>query len=196
MKKTTNRYDVIVVGAGPAGLACSTELTRLGLAVAVVDEQAHPGGNIYRNVTKASKRQRSVLGADYAAGQPLVEAFLAAAPDYWPEAHVWQAESTGAVNLSQHGSSRSLRAEYLVLSTGTMERPVPFPGWTLPGVMTCGGVSNLFKDSGLVPSEPLVLAGSGPFLWLVAEHLFAMEAPVAAILDTTPRGSANFPGWT
>ena len=188
MKRTRSKYDVIVVGAGPAGLACSTELALRGLAVAVVDEQAGPGGNIYRNVAATDRGQRSVLGADYKAGEGLVEAFLAAAPDYWPQAHVWQAEPTGDVNLSRRGSSHQLSAEYLVLSTGTMERPVPFPGWTLPGVMTCGGMSNLFKDSGLVPAGPVVIAGSGPFLWLVAEHCFALGTPVAAVLETTPRG--------
>ena len=80
----------------------------------------------------------------------------------------------------------AIECEQLVLACGARELMLPFPGWTLPGVMTCGGMSNLFKDSSLSPAEPVVLAGSGPLLWLVAEHLFALDAPVAAILDTTP----------
>lgn len=190
MVETKPKHDVIVVGAGPAGLACSTELVGLGVSVAVVDEQGEPGGNIYRNVTHLSAQQRKVLGLDYTIGRELVEAFLAAAPDYLPRAHVWQAEATGNVCLSQNGKSRKLHAAYLVLSTGAMERPVPFPGWTLPGVMTCGGMSNLYKVSGLIPSDPVVLAGSGPLLWLGAEHLFVMGAPIAAILDTSTRKGA------
>ena len=181
-----NKYDAIVIGAGPAGLACSAEMAARGLDVAVLDEQASPGGQIYRNITKATPRQHSILGPDYTAGLDLIKAFKEAQIDYLPQTRVWQAEQTGDVYLSRNGASQKLSADYLVLSTGAMERPVPFPGWTLPGVMTCGGMSNLFKDSSLSPREPVVLAGSGPLLWLVAEHLFALDAPIVAILDTTP----------
>lgn len=183
-----NRYDAIVIGAGPAGLACGAEMAEKGLSVAVLDEQASPGGQIYRNISKASAQQHTILGADYTAGLDVLKKFQDAHLDYLPQARVWQAEPTGEVFLSHDGSSGKLTADYLVLSTGAMERPVPFPGWTLPGVMTCGGMSNLFKDSSLSPTEPVVLAGSGPLLWLVAEHLFALNSPIAAILDTTPLG--------
>ncbi len=183
-----HKYDVIVIGAGPAGLACSAELADKGLDVAILDEQAAPGGQIYRNITAASEKQLSILGEDYAEGINVVKKFEMASPDYLPQARVWQAEANGDVFLSHNGASRKISADYIVISTGAMERPVPFPGWTLPGVMTCGGMSNLFKDSSLSPKEPVVLAGSGPLLWLVVEHLFALDAPVAAILDTTPLG--------
>ena len=181
-----NKYDAIVIGAGPAGLACSAELASRGLDVAVLDEQASPGGQIYRNITKATPRQHAILGADYTDGLEVIKAFKEADVDYLPQSRVWQAEETGDVYFSRDGASQQLKADFLVLCTGAMERPVPFPGWTLPGVMTCGGMSNLYKDSSLVPQEPVVLAGSGPLLWLVAEHLFALDAPVLAILDTTP----------
>ncbi len=181
-----NRYDAIVIGAGPAGLACGAELAERGLDVAVLDEQAGPGGQIYRNINNSPKNRLNILGADYREGKKLLTRFEEAKLDYFPQSRVWQAESDGSVCLSRHGASGKIRAGYIVLATGAMERPVPFPGWTLPGVITCGGMSNLYKDSGLVPKRPLVLAGSGPLLWLVAEHLFALDCEVAAICDTTP----------
>ncbi|WP_163336170.1 NAD(P)/FAD-dependent oxidoreductase [Desulfopila sp. IMCC35008] len=181
-----NKYDTIVIGAGPAGLACGAELARKGLEIAVLDEQAGPGGQIYRNIGNASADQHTLLGPDYSEGRDLVCAFTESPAEYYPGSRVWQADENGDVCLSRGGASGKLHADYLVIATGAMERPVPFPGWTLPGVMTCGGMSNLFKDSGLVPAEPLVVAGSGPLVWLVAEHLLALEAPVAAICDTTP----------
>ncbi|MEE4164952.1 MAG: FAD-dependent oxidoreductase [Desulfocapsaceae bacterium] len=183
MKKT---YDAIVIGAGPSGIACATELAGKGLDVAVVDEQAGPGGQIYRNITGSSAAQQKILGTDYTDGLELVNAFSSSAVDYFPQSRVWQAAENGAVYFSRNGVSQQLRAPNLVLCTGAMERPVPFPGWTLPGVMTCGGMSNLYKDSGLVPSQSLVIAGSGPFVWLVSEHLLALDVPIAAILDTAP----------
>ena len=180
------QYDAIIIGAGPAGLACGTELAVRGLDVAVLDEQAGPGGQIYRNIGGTSPAQRKILGPDYTEGLGLVDSFNSAPLDYLPRSRVWQAADNGDVFFSRDGASRKLSAPNLVLCTGAMERPVPFPGWTLPGVMTCGGMSNLYKDSGLVPNEPLLIAGSGPFVWLVAEHLLALDAPIAAILDTAP----------
>ena len=181
-----NHYDAIVVGAGPAGLSCSTTLSMHGLNVALVDEQASPGGQIYRNIKNSSKQQRSVLGSDYTAGQSLVDEFKNSSVDYLSRARVWQADACGDVFLSRNNASRKLSAKYLVLSTGAMERPVPFPGWILPGVMTCGGISNLFKDAGMFPNGPIVLAGSGPLFWLSAKHLFDLKVAVTAILDTAP----------
>jgi len=180
-----NAFDAVVVGAGPAGMACSAELANQGLKVAVLDEQATPGGQIYRNITRTSAGQRTILGEEYAYGLEVVQSFEQAAPEYIAQARVWQAEPTGDVYYSVGNASKKVQGAYLVLTTGAMERPVPFNGWTLPGVMTVGGMSNLYKDSALVPREPVVIAGSGPLLWLVAEHLLALDAPVAAILDTT-----------
>ncbi len=181
-----NNYDAVVIGAGPAGMACGSELADKGLDVAVLDEQAGPGGQIYRNITGSSSAQRQILGEDYREGLDLTQKFENASLDYLPQSRVWQAADNGDVCFSRAGSSRKINAPNLVLCTGAMERPVPFPGWTLPGVMTCGGMSNLYKDSGLVPSKPVLIAGSGPFLWLVAEHLLALDAPITAILDTAP----------
>ena len=88
--------------------------------------------------------------------------------------------------LTCAGRSERLRAAVVVLATGAMERPVPVPGWTLPGVMTAGAVQILLKASGLVP-EGLVLAGTGPLLYLLAAQLIAAGAPPGAVLDTAAR---------
>ncbi len=183
-------YDVVITGAGPSGLACATELCSKGLEVALLDEQAKPGGQIYRNLAGSSSAQRKVLGKDYAAGLAVLKGFSASKLDYLPATRVWQAEPNGDIFWSRNGASGKFTAKYLVLGTGAMERPVPFEGWTLPGVMTCGGISNLFKDSGYYPSNPLVMAGSGPLFWLVAKHLLDLNAPIKAILNT---GSGSLP---
>ena len=184
------KYDALVVGAGPAGLACSAELAARGLEVALLDEQAGPGGQIYRNITKASAKQHAILGEDYSAGLDLIKIFKENAVNYFPRTRVWQAEPNGDIYFSRNGGSRKVSADYLVLNTGAMERPVPFPGWTLPGVMTCGGMSNLFKDSSLSPAEPVVLAGSGPLTKLpMAKDIRAESgAPARNALGLPPAG--------
>ena len=184
MKK---HVDTIVIGAGPAGLSCAVSLVDFGLDVMLLDEQPTPGGQIYKNIEKISGKCAKILGEDYIKGRGLVR-MLRDHDDiaYVPSAAVWQVNADGSVYYSTGGTSHEASAKYVVVSTGAMERPVPFPGWTLPGVMGAGGANNLIKDAGLVPDGRVVLAGSGPLLLLEAVHLIDMGVDIRAILETTP----------
>ncbi len=181
-------WDAIIIGAGPAGLAAAAELGRAGVRVLLLDEQATPGGQIYRGVENASPALRAALGADYARGAGLVAAMRASGAEYRPGSFVWQITPDRALWVSRGGQSTQMQAAAVLLATGAMERPVPVPGWTLPGVMGAGAVQTLLKSAALAP-ERLVLAGSGPLLFLLAVQCLNAGAPVAAILDTTSRAN-------
>ncbi len=183
-------YDVIVIGAGPAGLSAATVLSGMGLDVLVLDEQKKVGGQIYRNIEGAGSRQLELFGADYRAGVKISENFRKSRVTYENQAVVWQVEPAGRVCYSKNNASKQVRANYIIAATGAMERPVPIPGWTLPGVMGAGAVNNLAKDAGLTPSGKVVLAGSGPLLILEAALLAKKGVSIAAILET---GSAHPP---
>ena len=182
-------WDAIVVGSGPAGMAAATTLARHDARVLVLDEQPEPGGQIYRGIERALERPKAgFLGEDYFHGAEVVRAFRASGADYLPETSVWHIGSGAAVHASRHGQSRRLDARMLVLAVGAMERPAPVPGWTLPGVMGAGAVQILLKSSMLRPSQPVVLAGSGPLFYLVAVQCLEAGAPIAALLDTARPG--------
>jgi NADPH-dependent 2,4-dienoyl-CoA reductase/sulfur reductase-like enzyme len=83
-----------------------------------------------------------------------------------------------------------IHAKHILIATGAMERPVPFPGWTLPGVMGVGAVDANFKSSGTIPQGPVVLAGNGPLLLSTAGHLSSLGVTITAVLDTTPLNNA------
>jgi len=183
MKK---HVDAIVIGAGPAGLSCAASLVNFGLEVMLLDEQPNPGGQIYKNIENISEKCSNILGEDYTHGAGLVRRFRKKDIAYIPSAAVWQVNTDGYVYYSTGGTSHEVLAKYVVVSTGAMERPVPFPGWTLPGVMGAGGANNLIKDAGLVPDGRVVLAGSGPLLLLEAVHLIEMGVDIRGILETTP----------
>ncbi|MFT5720219.1 MAG: NADPH-dependent 2,4-dienoyl-CoA reductase/sulfur reductase-like enzyme [Motiliproteus sp.] len=178
-------YDLAIVGAGPAGMAAATEAAELGLRVLVLDEQPRPGGQIYRQAGDPVLADPHILGPDYDYGARLVRDFADAAIEYLHSASVWEVGDRHLC-VSVAGISRRLGFSRLLLTTGAQERPVPFPGWTLPGVMGCGAAQILLKSSGLVPAAPLVLAGSGPLLLLIACQLVRAGVPIAAVLDTTP----------
>ncbi len=188
-------YDLAIVGAGPAGMAAAKEAAGHGLSVLVLDENAGPGGQIYRAITRSPAPGLAALGADYWKGAPLAADFLAAPVHYAAGTTVWSlaiaAEGSGhEIGVSIAGAARMVAAREVILATGALERPFPVPGWTLPGVMTAGGAQTMLKASGLVPDGRVVLAGSGPLLYLLAAQFVAAGANISALLDTTP--SANW----
>jgi NADPH-dependent 2,4-dienoyl-CoA reductase/sulfur reductase-like enzyme len=185
--------DVLIVGAGPAGMAAAVLARRGGLSVVVADENPTPGGQIYRAVRAGPLAGSDILGGDHAAGRELAEAFLASGAEHLPGATVFMVEPAGEggfeVGLVAAGGARIVAARHVVIATGALERPFPIPGWTLPGVMTAGAAQTLLKASGAVPEEPAVLAGSGPLLYLLAAQYARAGVRLAAVLDTTPRGN-------
>jgi NADPH-dependent 2,4-dienoyl-CoA reductase/sulfur reductase-like enzyme len=181
--------DIIIIGAGPAGLSAAVTAAGYGLDVLVVDEQPSPGGQIYRNIERASAQALAILGADYGRGLALVERFRESRAEYLGNAVVWRIDPSGNVCFSQKGQSREINARHVLIATGAMERPVPFAGWTLPGVMGVGAVDANFKSSNMVPSGPVVLAGSGPLLLSTASHLISCGVAVTAVLNTNPPGN-------
>ncbi|MAC45982.1 MAG: FAD/NAD(P)-binding oxidoreductase [Oceanospirillum sp.] len=220
-------YDLVIIGAGPAGMSAASTACQHGLRVALLDEQPNPGGQIYRAIGPTALQDEKVLGPDYYAGRQLL-ADLHQALDsnnavtqgllhYFSGSMVWSIEQDQSVCFSQQtfaatnsadsensgspvkqtpqtnpmatsNTSRRINANKILIATGAMERPVPFPGWTLPGVMTCGSAQILLKQSALAPKMPLVLAGSGPLLLLIAAQLHRAGVEISAVLDTTPKG--------
>ncbi len=180
--------DLAIIGAGPAGMAAAVLAAELGLDTLLLDEADAPGGQIYRGVERAA--DDSPLGADYLAGRDLVAALRASPVDYRPGTSVWHIDPAAApdatLSLVAAGAGETVAARQVLLATGAIERPVPIPGWTLPGVMTVGAAQILLKTADLVPEGRTVLAGQGPLLYLAALQLVRAGAPPLAVLETTP----------
>lgn len=177
-------YDLVIVGAGPAGMGAAVAAREWNLSVLMLDEQPAPGGQIYRGIEQHAERHAR-LDPGSVRGRELATRFRACGADYRPGASVWWVAGDGDVAFSVDGHAHRVRARRLLLATGAMERPWPLPGWTLPGVMTAGAAQILMKTTGLVHRDP-VFAGSGPLLYLVALQYRRAGVSVRAVLDTTP----------
>jgi len=179
--------DLAIVGAGPAGLSAAIEARRWGLSVVLLDEQNAVGGQIYRGVDAANDRRRSVLGEDYAAGAALTKAFAECGARHIAGASVWNVGRDMKINYLAQGCGRFLEARHILLASGAMERPFPLPGWTLPGVMGAGAAQILYKSTGALPTEPVILAGCGPLLYLLAYQYLQAGVAIKAVIHTTQR---------
>ncbi len=178
--------DLAIVGAGPAGLAAATEAAGRGLDTLLLDEQPAPGGQIYRGAEDMGPETAAVLGEEYRRGAELAAAFRASSARYAPGSTIWHVGPDGTLGVLDGAQAELISARRLILAPGAMERPVAIPGWTLPGVMGAGAVQTMLKASGQVPDVPVVIAGSGPLVWLVACQLARGGVAISALLVTTP----------
>jgi thioredoxin reductase/bacterioferritin-associated ferredoxin len=184
--------DIAVLGAGPAGMAAATEAARRGAKVVLFDESPAPGGQVYRAPPVGYAMPRD---ADRDAGDAL-RASLAASGAVVRVGHrVWGVGGGPLVPLGDapapfrldalapDGSNTITEARALVLATGTHERIIPFPGWTLPGVLGLAAATILLKANGVLPGRRVVVAGAGPLLYAVAAKVTKAGATVAAVVD-------------
>ncbi|OLQ75473.1 pyridine nucleotide-disulfide oxidoreductase [Photobacterium proteolyticum] len=175
--------DVCIIGAGPAGMAAAIDCAKAGASVVLLDEQARPGGQIYRAIKADGHPLGDVFGPDYLRGASLVETLGSAKIQHVTEATIWRVDPDKTVYWSRRGKAEQLKARRIILATGALERSFPFPGWTLPGVMTAGASQILLKTAGIAPKQA-VMVGTGPLLYLLAVQLINAGAKPAAIIDT------------
>ena len=168
---TGDPYDVAVIGGGPGGLSAAVTAAENGARVIVLDENPRLGGQIWRED----------LGQVAPAAKPWIERLRAAKVKVLGGVSVWQA--TPETLSTTVGTIRSHRT---ILATGARELFLPFPGWTLPGVVGAGGVQALAHSGLDVQGQRIVIAGSGPLLLQVASGLRRHGAKVQRIAEQAP----------
>lgn len=177
---------VAIVGAGPAGTRAAEVLVAAGMRPAVIDEARTNGGRIYqRQPDGFSRSPETLYGFEAGKARRLHAAFetLAGRIDHRPETLVWNI-GQGKLDLVRDGRYDRLPYDRLILATGAMDRVVPMPGWTLPGVTTLGGAQVALKSQGVAIGRRVAFVGSGPLLFLVAYQYAKAGASVALVLDT------------
>lgn len=179
--------DLLVLGAGPAGMAAAVTARGRGLSVLLLDENAAPGGQVHRAVEARERRravERRVAKDDQDSdGAKLAAALRGVGADLRFGATLWAIEPGGKVFWSEAGVAKSAIAGRVLLCAGATERPVPIPGWTLPGVMSVGAAQIALKTAGLVPEARVWIAGQGPLLWLYAKQALDAGGRIAGIAD-------------
>ena len=180
------KIELLIIGAGPAGLTAAIEAVRAGASVTIMDENPRVGGQIFRQLHDGFVATDSkALGHDYQRGQILLAEFdsVKSRVEYLEGSLVWGIFENNEVAFLRGENSRSVRFRKLIISSGAYDRPVPFPGWTLPGVFTAGGAQSLVKTQRVMPGENLLLVGSGPLQLALANQIAGAGGKVAAIVE-------------
>lgn len=174
-------FDVLVIGAGPAGLNAAQTASTHGATVGIVDDNALPGGQIWRQGPQHPPAGPARALLDDLAARNNVTLLSGA--------RIVQVLSANTLLAEQEGRALTIAYRKLVVATGARERFLPFPGWTLPGVTGAGGLQALIKGGTPVKGERIVIAGSGPLLWAAATTARMHGAHVVALVEQA--GSAQ-----
>lgn len=170
-------YDVLIVGAGPAGMAAAVRASESGARVGVVDDNPDLGGQIWRNEKAKPKSAES---------REWFERIRLAKFDWVGATRIVGEAGVDVLLGERHCEPVELPYHQLILATGARERFLPFPGWTLPNVMGAGGLQALVKSGLPVAGKTIVVAGSGPLLLAVAAFLKSRDVIVPLLAEQAP----------
>ncbi|MEW6263995.1 MAG: FAD-dependent oxidoreductase [Thermodesulfobacteriota bacterium] len=178
------RVEMIAIGAGPAGLAAAIEAARRGVEVIVFDENDRPGGQLFKQIHKffGSKEHRA-QERGFSIGRSLLEEAAALGVKVKLQAPVLGLYQGRTLNVLLDNQVDQIKAERLLIATGASENMIPFPGWTLPGVIGAGAAQTLANLHGLRPGKDLLMVGSGNVGLVVSFQMLQAGCRVAAVID-------------
>ena len=177
------KVDLVVLGAGPAGVAAANVASKEGAEVVIIDENSSAGGQIYRAPPNEFQPQNSFKSDEFREGEKqrniLENSNLTALFKH----RVWSVSSDLVVSTVGPNGLSSWHARSLIIANGALERIIPFPGWTIPGVIGLAASTILLKSQYVLPGQSTVVAGCGPLLIAVANGIIKSGGKVSAIID-------------
>ncbi len=181
-------YDVIVVGAGPAGLGAAIEARRRGASVLLLDENSRPGGQLFKQIHKFFGSEAHYAGTrGYLIGQNLLAEAESLGVSFRLGMRVWGVYPDGGVTATDGKTSVRFFGKRIILATGASENALSFPGCTLPGVLTAGAAQTFVNVQHVLPGERFVVVGSGNVGLIVTYQLLQAGAAVCCILEAAPK---------
>jgi NADPH-dependent 2,4-dienoyl-CoA reductase/sulfur reductase-like enzyme len=182
-------FDAVIVGMGPAGMAAAAELAKMGVPTAIVDENPDPGGQIYRRPAREfTITDPGVAGLGHTRGRRLIEDFSSCKNRLTVinGAYIWGVFKGQGLAVTRNGKTVLIAFKKLLLAEGAMERSIPFPGWTLPGIMMLGGLQRLILHERLLPGKTFLLAGNSPLLLSVAAGILRAGGEIVSLCYPGP----------
>lgn len=181
-------YDLVVIGAGPAGLSAAIEGGKKGMKTIIFDENAKPGGQLFKQIHKffgSKEHQAKVRGINI--GKKLLAEAEEAGVEVRLNSQVTGLFRNNVVGVFSNGQMETYYANNLVVATGASERTLPFEGWTLPGVIGAGAAQTMINLHGVRPGQKILMVGSGNVGLVVSYQLMQAGCQVVAVIDGAPK---------
>lgn len=181
-------YDLVIAGSGPAGLSAAIEAAKRGLSVAVYDENAKPGGQLFKQIHKffGSKEHKAKVRG-FRIGEELLEEATKLGVEVFLNSIVIGIFPEKEVTVKMEDHIEHVKADSIVIATGASENMVTFPGWTLPGVIGAGAAQTMMNLHGILPGQKVLMLGSGNVGLVVSFQLMQAGCEVVALCDAAPR---------
>src|SRR5476651_2399268 len=170
-----NQVDLLIIGAGPAGMAAALAAAPSGASIALLDDNPLPGGQIWRDGPNTELAPQARQMRAQLAGWPNIRLHSATKVIALASPHTLLVEDPEQGWLIHY--------QKLILCTGARELLLPFPGWTLPGVTGAGGLQALIKGGMPIAGKHVVIAGSGPLLMAVAKTVLESGGKLTALAE-------------
>ena len=182
------RYDLIIVGAGPAGLSAGIEAAKKGVKVVVFDENEKPGGQLFKQIHKffGSKEHRAKIRG-FVIGKQLLSEAAEAGVEVILNATVIGLYQDKEVVVKIGEEIEHFKGNSVIIATGAAENMVTFPGWTLPGVIGAGAAQTLMNLHGVLPGKRVLMLGTGNVGLVVSFQLEQCGCELVALVDAAPR---------
>lgn len=182
-----DRTELAVIGAGPAGLSAAIEAAKRGVRVTLIDENQKPGGQLFKQIHKffgSKEHKAGVRGFEI--GMSLIEETRRLGINVRLDSVVYGVFEDKYLDIMRAGRVEVLNAERVVIATGASEKPLNFPGWTLPGVMGAGAAQTMINVNRVLPGKKILMVGSGNVGLIVSYQLMQAGAEVVALIEGLP----------
>jgi NADPH-dependent 2,4-dienoyl-CoA reductase/sulfur reductase-like enzyme len=180
-------FDFAVIGGGPAGMAAAVQASENGVSVVIIDERVSLGGQIFKQLGPGFKvANPSRLRVPPRLGQELISKTEQSNIAFFLNTTVLSMENNDLMVVGEGNKVFTLTFRKLLIATGAYDRPVAFPGWTLPGVITAGAAQTLVKTQRVLPGSKIIFAGSGPVALAFPAQLAKLGANILAVLESGP----------
>lgn len=180
--------EVAVVGAGPAGLSAAIEAAKAGTEVILIDENARPGGQLFKQIHKffgSRAHHAGIRGMDI--GNQLLQETKETGVKVWLNRIVWGLFEEKILGVADQKGSKSIQVKKIIIATGASEKAISFPGWTLPGVMGAGAAQTMVNIHRVLPGEKILMVGSGNVGLIVSYQLLQAGAKVVAVVEAAQK---------
>jgi NADPH-dependent 2,4-dienoyl-CoA reductase/sulfur reductase-like enzyme len=182
------RHELIVIGAGPAGLSAAIEAKKNGMDVIVFDENQRPGGQLFKQIHKFfGSKEHHAKTRGFIIGQQLLKEAEDLGVRVELDSTVMGIYENKEVTVKQNGEVHHYKGDAIIIATGAAENMIPFKGWNIPGVIGAGAAQTMMNIQGVQPGSKILMVGSGNVGLVVSFQLLQAGCEVAAIIDAAPR---------